>query len=351
MSGQPTIAYLLDPRFPGGTSSAVAAELDAVAPLTRLEVHAYRSQMFKGDAVSKSLAEALDRNRLKLIWDARRVAADTVIVHNPSFLKFETEPRLQIFARHLVAVCHENFTRPGGTQSFDVASCLSQLEEGSLATRRSLAPVSPWNRETIEGWLSDNHTRGIWSVLSNDWHNIFASSYVDPTSEPNDRRGRHSRPGFEKFPTIETMDMCFSESADSNVILGGDNWVGGGIHRPHWTVLPFQSIEIEDYFEMIDFMVYFTAPTWRESFGRVIAEAIAAGKLVISDPGTAATFGGGVVVARPDEVDDVIRRYTERPQDYVAHVQRAQKGLGVFAPESFLGAQDAIFGVKQDTAA
>lgn len=351
MSGQPSIAYLLDPRFPGGTSSAVAAELDAVAPYSRLEVHGYASQMFKGDAISKTLAEALDRNRLKLIWDARQIAADTVIVHNPSFLKFETDLRLQIFARHLVAVCHENFTRPGGAQSFDVAGCLAQLNTGCLVIKRSLAPVSPWNRETVEGWLSEHREHRGWSALPTDWHNIFASEYSAPTDAPGDRRGRHSRPGFEKFPALDVMDFCFPEAAETNVILGGDTWIGSAVHRPHWTLLPFQSIEIEDYFEMIDFMVYFTAPTWRESFGRVLAEAIAAGKLVISDPGTAATFGGGVIAARPDEVDDVIRRYMERPQDYVAHVHRAQEKLAAFAPSAFLKAQSAFFDVDQAVAA
>ncbi|MGI9388503.1 MAG: hypothetical protein ACR2O1_00475 [Boseongicola sp.] len=351
MSRQPTIAYLLDPRFPGGTSSAVAAELDAVAPFMRVEVHAFTSKMFKSGIVSKSLAEALDRNQLNLIWDAHQIAADTVIVHNPSFLKFENEPRLRIFTRHLVAVCHENFLRPGGAESFDVASCLSRLEAGSLATQRSLAPVSPWNRETIGCWLQDRKKRGIWSVLENDWYNIFGASCANPIEAPRNRRGRHSRPGLEKFPSIETMDICFPESAESNVILGGDNWIGGGVHRPHWTLLPFQSIEIEDYFELMDFMVYFTAPTLRESFGRVLAEAIAAGKLVISDPGTAEIFDGGVIAARPDEVDSVIRRFIEKPQDYGDHVLRAQKKLSIFAPDAFLKSQAAIFKVNQDAAA
>jgi hypothetical protein len=307
--------------------------------------------MFKGNAVSKSLAEALGRNRLRLIWDAPQIAADTVIVHNPSFLKFETESRLRIFARHLVAVCHENFTRPGGLESFDVARCLSQLEVGSLATRRTLAPISPWNRETIKAWLDVRRERDFWSVPAHDWHNIFGASYIDPTNTPRDRRGRHSRPGFEKFPSIETMDICFPEAAESNVILGGDNWLAGGMRRPYWTLLAFQSIEIEDYFKMIDFMVYFTAPTWRESFGRVLAEATAAGKLVISDPGTAAVFGGGVIAARPDEVDEIIRRHIERPQDYVAQVRRAQEKLGAFAPSAFLKAQSEIFDIKQEAAA
>ncbi len=83
----------------------------------------------------------------------------------------------------------------------------------------------------------------------------------------------------------------------------------------------------------------------------MLAEAIGAGKLVISDPDTAATFGGGVISALPEEVDDIIRRYIERPGDYVAHVQKAQSNLGAFSPDSFLKLQGSIFGLEQDAAA
>ena len=61
-----------------------------------------------------------------------------------------------------------------------------------------------------------------------------------------------------------------------------------------------------DFLSGIDFFVYFTNPNWRESFGRVIAEAIAAGKLVITDPGTAATFGDAVVASDGADVDGII---------------------------------------------
>ncbi len=70
--------------------------------------------------------------------------------------------------------------------------------------------------------------------------------------------------------------------------------------------LPFRGIDVDEFFEAIDFVIYFTSPTWRESFGRVLAEAIAAGKIVISDEQTASSFGGAVISATPKEVDNVI---------------------------------------------
>jgi glycosyltransferase involved in cell wall biosynthesis len=83
-------------------------------------------------------------------------------------------------------------------------------------------------------------------------------------------------------------------------------------------------------------MVYFTAPTSRESFGRVLAEGIAAGKVVITDPDTASIFGDAVVAARPDEVDAVVAAFVADPARYARHVARAQSRLAAFSAESFL---------------
>ena len=86
---------------------------------------------------------------------------------------------------------------------------------------------------------------------------------------------------------------------------------------------------------MIDFMVYFTAPTLRESFGRVLAEGIAAGKVVISDPGTASIFEGAVVAANPQGVDKQIARFLSDPARYRLQVELAQTGLKVFSADRF----------------
>ena len=67
-------------------------------------------------------------------------------------------------------------------------------------------------------------------------------------------------------------------------------------------------MKVPDFLASIDFFVYFTHPLLRESFGRAIAEAIAAGKLVITDPETAGPFGPGVVTdtGTGDGIDRII---------------------------------------------
>ena len=95
----------------------------------------------------------------------------------------------------------------------------------------------------------------------------------------------------------------------------------------HWQLLPSERCKVADFLASIDFFVYFTHPLWRESFGRAIAEAIAAGKLVITDPATAEAFGPGVIADNGDQIDRIITEHIANPGRYAAAVRRAQADL------------------------
>ena len=351
MSALPHLAYVVEPAFPGGTSAAVARELRAVRHRARITLHGVTSRMFPGRPVAPVLAEAIAELGLELIRDAPRIAADVVIVHNPSFLKFDPVLVPRIVARDLVLVTHENLLRPGGHESHDVAHCLDLLDRGAVALRRSLAPISPHNRDTVTAWLAAHPRHRHWQVRGTDWINICDFPLAPPAAAPRDRRGRHSRPGLEKFPAPRDMDLCFPPHAEANLILGADALADLARSRPHWRAVPFGGMDLATYFDSIDFMVYFTAPTFRESFGRVLAEAIAAGKVVLSDPDTAAVFGDAVVATRPEDVDAAIAAFLAAPDRYAAQVARAQAGLADFSADGFLRRQADIFAPKLERAA
>ena len=330
-----SVAYVLDPRFPGGTSSAVAAELEVVTALADVQVYALETKMFGGRRIAPRLSDTLMRLKLPVQWDAKEIKADVVIFHNPSCLKFQEGIDVRLIARHLIVVTHENFLRPNGAPGFDVEKCLSQIASASLALRRSLAPISAWNRSTTLEWCRENRSGNAWSILDQDWFNICSFEKEEPTSTPKDRRGRHSRPGLEKFPGYDAMACCFPATADSNVILGADSFLRAGAAPPHWSLHPFGALTLKDYFDQIDFFVYFTSPVWRESFGRVIAEAIAAGKMVITDPETARTFGGAAIEATPEDVDQIVSSYIAEPDRYRGDILSAQEKLDRFSTEAF----------------
>ncbi|WP_170358138.1 hypothetical protein [Ruegeria arenilitoris] len=335
-SVRPKIAYIIEPRFSGGTSAAVAAELRVAVDFGTLEVHAITSRTFgENQSVAPALRQVLDELHIPLIWDAPRIGADYVILHNPSFLKFNEALNTKIFARDLIVVTHENFLRPGGEEGFDVSGCLNQIEASSFVLRRTLAPISPHNRKTVNDWLDSSRMARQWRVRDTDWFNICHTDVSPPCEKPQDRRGRHSRPGFEKFPSLSDLDMCFPEHSQSNVILGADAMLNAGVLRAHWTLLPFDAISVDEFFGMIDFYVYFTAPTWQESFGRVVTEALAAGKVVLTNPETGANFGDGVLTCHPGDVDRVISDLVADPQRYYEQVSRSQKVLERYSAESF----------------
>jgi glycosyltransferase involved in cell wall biosynthesis len=129
----------------------------------------------------------------------------------------------------------------------------------------------------------------------------------------------------------------FPVHAERCAILGGDTFLGD---RPaaaaHWEVFGFGTMGVDEFLAGIDFFVYFTNPMWRESFGRVIVEAIAAGKVVITDPGTAEAFGPSVVASDGTDVDRIIQGFIADKARYVDFVERAQERLSTYSPGAFV---------------
>jgi len=330
-TGTPRIAIVLDPRFPGGTSSAVAQELPVLSGLGAVEVHGITSSMFKDAPVNPTLKQALAESGHEITWDQPVISADIIVFHNPSLLKFDEALSSRLVCQFLIVVTHENFLTPLGDPGFDVAGCLERIEAASLCAHRYLAPVSSYNRETVARW-SDGGSD--WPQTKENWFNICDFEIQPPTKTPRDRRGRHSRSGPEKFPDLETLHILFPAHAERNVILGADH-IAPRTPVPHWSLYNFRTIPVPQMLLEIDFFVYFTHPTWRESFGRVLAEATAAGKLVITDPATAKNFGDGIIGAEPSEVDGLIADLIDEPDIYAQTVERAQSTLRAYAPEIF----------------
>jgi len=314
--------------------------LPELCKIGTVEVHAITTRMFRNRDRNPVLDEAIAEAGVTVHHNANVISADIVLFHNPSALRFDTELKNRIVCDTFVAVCHENFLLPNGDEAYDVGTCLDILDTALLCRKRILAPVSAYNRETIAAWEADATRREAWQIASKSWMNICDFPVVPPNAAPRDRRGRHSRPGFEKFPGPATMAQLFPPHAE-NHILGGDIFIPDDA-PPHWTLYPFRSIPVDRLLRTIDFFVYFTNPLWRESFGRVIAEAIAAGKPVLTDPATAANFGPNVLGLAPAEVDGCIRQHLDNPTKYQTLVHAQQSDLGTYSGACFRADATAI---------
>ena len=83
------VALLVDPRFPGGTGGAVAAEIRALAPHVDLAVFALATAMFRDRPTNPAIASALAELGLPLLPEPPVVHADTIVLHNPTCLRFD----------------------------------------------------------------------------------------------------------------------------------------------------------------------------------------------------------------------------------------------------------------------
>jgi hypothetical protein len=314
----------------------VAREIAALAPVFDLQVAFIGSRMFgKGRSVHASIAKALEQAGVNATWDPPLVRAQTAVFHNPSFLKYDDAVRTRFNCTRAVVVAHENFLRPDGTEGFDVGKTLRLIAARLPPCLKVIAPVSPGNRRTVTTWLAGAGS-APWDIAPVDWFNICDFEAVPPTATPRDRRGRVSRAGFEKFPDMAAMNLHFPASAEHCAILGADTFLLPGANPPaHWRLLPFGSADVSEFLATIDFFVYFTHPNWRESFGRVLAEAIAAGKVVITDRGTARTFGKSVIASDGHDLDRIIADFISAPRRYQAFVRAAQRRLSEYSAEAF----------------
>ena len=324
---------MTDPRFPGGTAAAVADEIACLADHADLSLAAVKSGMFSDRPINPKLSEALAAAGIEPQWDMAQIRADVIVLHNPAFLKFDAALATRLLCDTLIVVTHENFPMDGGVATFDPEVALDKIAAASFARRYLLAPVSAYNSQTVTSWLANKDTD--WTLAPALWPNICNLPMTAPSAAPADRRGRHSRAGAEKFPPRTILDMLFPAHADANVILGADHLIEDE-PPAHWELYPFGRLSLADFFAKIDFFIYFTNPFWRESFGRVIAEAIAAGKLVITDEGTAKVFGQGVLVADPADVNGLVAAYCAEPEAYQQTVRAAQASLAAFSPNAFL---------------
>ena len=111
------------------------------------------------------------------------------------------------------------------------------------------------------------------------------------TSFPGQRKpvlGRHSRDHELKWPTSEKDFVAAYKSSNGGfdtVILGGTHSLTskyGQAAAAGLRVLPFGSVNVQDFLESVDFWVYFHDDKLTESFGMAAAEAMAAGKICSS---------------------------------------------------------------------
>lgn len=298
-----------DPRFSGGTGTAMASEAKALSAagydvgFLPLEASLLRSPR----AMHAGLRNLVASGALHLVPPTARVAARLCILHHPQL--FETYPVLpmNLRAEQTLLVVHHPPKDGSGKPDYDVGAINRIVTD--LFGPTNWAPVGPKVRSAFAG-LPDAP-----GLMSDDWVNVLDHQALalarDGFLGALPVIGRHSRPDPKKWPATRGAFLAaYPADPDIRVRLMGygpelDAVVGS---RPaNWEVLPFNALPVRQFLGSIDFFVYFHGPDWIEAFGYSVIEAMASGAVSILPPDFAPLFGDGAICCPVAEVAERIR--------------------------------------------
>ncbi len=323
------IVFLADPRYPGGTTRALAAEARALfnAGLSAGFCPVLGPELNRGAAIHTDLVPPLADGTLRFVDPASRVRARLAILHHPVVFTHLPARPLGLTTETLVLVLHHPPFDARGRPSFDLAAIVRNLVE-VFDCAVTLAPVGPAVRAQLGGVAIDGA-----HLLDDDWSNLldfaaWPARTVDPGNETH-VIGRHSRPQRSKFPdTLAEALLAYPERPDITVrMLGAADDLPRDYGRvpTNWQLLPFDAEPVRAFLAGLDSYVYLHASDWVEAFGYGILEAVATGVPVILPPRFRATFGPAAIYAAPGDMLAAVERLVADPERSRAHVRAARR--------------------------
>lgn len=348
------VIIVADFRFPGGTSSAVAAEIRA------LRQGGYSVALYQIDAPILTNIERWNDRITGLVdaGDAVVLPADSeascrvLLIHSPWLFVEAPKQRPRLESSLNILVAHHTPTDARGRLNYD-AVLVEHNASKAFGGPVVWAPISPVCRESfIDAGLTQ-------TCLRHDWTNVV---FVDDWGRARTRFtseipvvGRHSRPQLEKWPA-KRADLLAMYPVDSNFVvkLLGVGEKVRALMEPfpdHWMTWEFDQIPVRDFLAEIDFFVYFHHPDWIETFGLTIAEAAAAGCVVITHPYLEKTFGKAALYCSPEGAPALVETISQEPH-YFAELSAQGRATvdDKFGPEAYLRRFQRLHAASQDQA-
>lgn len=322
---QVDVAMVGDFRFPGGTSTAIASEIAALAAGGyRVGLVASAAPMLSTSRMMhpEIVAQARSGNAM-FVAPGTRVRASLCCLHHPAVFGHYPAEALEVRADQTLMIVHHPPIDNAGVEQYPVDT-VSRIA-GELFGRVTWAPVGPKVRAAFRGMS------GRPPLTAADWVNVVdAEAYRTPREGfvgAVPVIGRHSRPDPAKWPdTRGAFLQAYPDDPAVRVRLMGydrqlDPIVG---RRPaNWEVLRFDAMPVRDFLAGLDYFSYFHSEAWTEAFGRSVLEAMAAGLVCLLPRDFEEVFGGGAICCERAEVLERVRSLHGDPTAYLRQSEQA----------------------------
>ncbi|MCV2868715.1 hypothetical protein OEW28_08745 [Defluviimonas sp. WL0002] len=319
------VLILGDIRFPGGTATAMASEVRALAGAG----YSVGILPVKGGVlnfphpVNPALQAVLGHDRIALVHPGVVPRASLCILHHPQlYVELPAEP-VRIVADEFRMVVHHPPVDAHGVPNYDWQAIDRNLR--LLFGPMRWAPVGPKVRAAFQG-LSEGP-----DLTSEDWVNVLDTADFQLARAgflpAVPVVGRHGRPDPQKWPDDRSGFLAaYPAHRDIRVRLMGygpeqDAVVG---KRPgNWEVLPFNAEPVRRFLGSIDYYVHFHGRDWIEAFGRAILEAIASGAVAVLPEHFRDVFGEAAVYCPAKGVAETVLALHRDPAVYARQSSRA----------------------------
>ncbi|WP_425093532.1 glycosyltransferase [Tropicimonas sp. S265A] len=311
------IVTVVDPRFQGGTSSAVSAEITAAVregysvALVCYEAVNLRQPM----PFNPRLEKLVNRNEVTILSPGDRATCRLAILHNPYTAGLVPLDPVGITAERRLVVAHHPPVDADGVPAFDLSATRRNAEE-ILSGPADWVPVGPNARAAFRG-LS-----GAPDLMPEDWHNTidFDAWYNKPEQRASGplRLGRHSRADLRKFPADRAAFLeIYGDDPDVLVDLLGCPAQLTNMLSPvpsSWQLRPFGSMNVRDYLDALDVFVYYHRSDWVEAFGYTVIEAMARGVPCVLPETLGPSFSSAARITAPTDALAAARTLAEAPE-------------------------------------
>ena len=323
------VSILCDPRFTGGTSAALETDVLAFnrAGLKTAVIPLSSNGFFLEEGPWHSAyGEFLRLANVDVITNANSVTSEVAFFHHPGIFRAPVSNPLPVHAKKTFIVTHQSLFKGDGTMEYDPFAIERNIRR-QFGVRPVWAPISG---------LARSHFASVspfLKVSEEDWPNTFNTDLWTPR-RPKLRDagllviGRHGRPHPDKWPNRKNLvesSLPASPATKIRVMGAPDEHLRAlSVIQDEWEVLPFNSEPVTEFLDSLDVFSYFHSPTWVESFGRTIAEAMLMGVCCILPVPLKQTFGPHAHYCTEEEVPEVIkniRANLEREREAAALAQ------------------------------
>jgi len=304
------IVLVADPRFSGGTSSAMATDARIFQNMgCRIGLIFVTSGYLNssGQEANEDVLSLLDLPNIERIDPATTAKAKIAFLHHPMVFSTGIVERPKLEAGKLVMVTHHLPFRGDGSLQYDPISTSRQVRR--LFGQNPLwAPVSGVCRSQLLSFAP------LLKLTSQDWPNVFDHTAWTPTrktfSESTIRIGRHGRDDLLKWPALcsEIQDSLPSGLSQSVHVMGcpKEDLTALGVDISDWNIVPFDGLPVAEFLDRLDIFIYHFHPNVMESFGRTVAEAMLMEAVCILDPRLEPTFGDLALYCPPKDTQKTI---------------------------------------------